>query len=313
MSSQLFPRAWRVIVGNLDVSNLDIEFKVLLTLKAEPNKCVLTIWNLNQDHRAELLKRNRPNQDSKKLVGIPVQIEAGYKDNTSVIFSGDLREVVSERDGSDWKTTLSGDDGGRSYREARFSPGVQYNAGARIGDVLKKCADAMGIGLGNAANFEATAQIAGIGATLAHSMTLDGSVPKALDRVLHSIGLTWSIQRGALQLLQKGKPLDASAIRLTPQTGLLDSPEAAIDATVSLGNPQQFAPGAKQTKAKPVKPKDPGILKLKAMLIPGLVPGRKITLESAAFNGGYYLTEVEAVGQSFGGDWHANAVARIYT
>jgi hypothetical protein len=301
-----------VIVGDLDVSNLDVEFKVLSTLKPEPNKCVLTIWNLSQDHRAELLKRNRPNASSSKLVGIPVQVEAGYKDNTSVIFSGDLREVASFRDDTDWKTTLSGDDGGRSYREARFSPGMQYNAGARIGDILKKCADAMGIGLGNAANFEATAQIAGIGSVLAHSFTLDGSASKALTRLLNSIGLTWSIQRGALQLLQKGAPLNQSAIRLTPSTGLLDSPEAAIDATVSLGNPQQFAPGAKQTTKK-VKPKDPGILKLKAMLIPGLDPGRKIALESANFNGGYYLTECEKVGQSWADDWHVNAVARQYT
>jgi isochorismate hydrolase len=74
MSSQLFPRAWRVIVGDLDVSNLDVEFKVLSTLKPEPNKCVLTIWNLSQDHRAELLNRGRlQGQHQRHLLGRPAR------------------------------------------------------------------------------------------------------------------------------------------------------------------------------------------------------------------------------------------------
>jgi hypothetical protein len=309
MSTELFRRAWTVTVDTLDVSALDVEFKILKSLKPEPNKCVLTIWNLNEDHRAQLLKRNQPNPGA-KLVGIKAQIEAGYKDNTSVLFSGDLREVASSREGTDWKTTLSGDDGGRSYREGKIDK--QFAKGTSIGDVLKACANAMGIGLGNVSDYQATAQIEGIGSTLPHTMALSGNASQQLDRVVKSMGLTWSIQNGALQLLNKGKPLNQSAIKLSPDTGLLDSPQSAIDSTVSLGNPQQFAPGAKQTVAKPPKPKAPGILKLKSLLIPGMVPGRKIDLQSAQFNGGYYLTECEYVGQSWSTDWFVNSVARIY-
>lgn len=308
----LFPRAWKVQVDTLDVSALDIEFKILTSLKPEPNKCVLTLWNVNQDHRAQLLKRNRPNPASNKLVGISVQVEAGYVNNTSVLFGGDLRELASTRDDVNWKTTLSGDDGGRSYREARFANGgLSFRKGAPIGGILQQCADALDIGLGNAADFETTAQIAGFGSTLPGPMVLDGPVAPNLTRVLASIGLTWSVQRGALQLRQKGKPLDMTAILLSPSTGLLGAPESTIDSSVSLGNPQQFAAGA-ALATKKTKQNDPSIIKLKAMLIPGLVPGRKITLQSAAFNGGYYLTEVEYVGQSWSNTWECNCVARVY-
>jgi hypothetical protein len=307
----LFPRAWKVQVDTLDVSAIDIEFKILSSLKPEPNKCVLTLYNLNRDHRAQLQKRNRPNPSSGKLVGVPTQVEAGYKDNTSVLFSGDLREVAGNRDDVDSRLTLSGDDGGRAYREAQFDESFSFRKGAPIGNILSQCCEAMGIGIGNAANFEATAQISGFGSTLPGPMVFDGPVAAGLTGLLESIGLTWSIQRGALQLREKGKPLNMSAILLSPSTGLLGSPEASIDSSVSLGNPQQFAAGA-ALKTKKQKPHDTSIVKFKAMLIPGLVPGRKVVLQSSEFNGGYYITEIEAVGQSWGGSWEANCIARIY-
>lgn len=311
MGNDLFRRAWKVQIDTLDVSNLAIEFKINSTIKSEPNKCVLTVWNMTEDHRAQLQKRNRPlGATSSKIVGIPVQIEAGYIDNTSVLFSGDLREVASQRDRTAWKTVLSGDDGGRAYREARVN--LSFSTGTPIGVILQQLCSALGIGTGNAADFTAGAQIAGIGSTIPHNWTASGNAAKELTRLTASMGLTWSVQRGALTLAKKGQPLNLGAIQLSPTTGLIGSPEASIDSSVSLGNPQQFAANATAKVAKPPKPKDTSILKLKALLIPGLVPGRKIVLQSRSFNGGYYITEVEYVGQSWATDWHCNMIARVY-
>lgn len=307
--TQQFPRDWKIQVDTLDVSRLPIEFKILRSIKSVPNKCVLTVLNLNEDHRGQLLKRNRPSPSS-KLAGVQVQIEAGYVGQTSVLFSGDLREVASSTSTTEWKTTLSGDDGGRAYREAQID--TTFTAGTSLGAILQQCAQAMGVGLGNVGGFTSGASIDGYGQSLPHTMTLSGPAPRELTRLLSSMGLTWSIQSGALQVQRKGKPLDAVAILVSPSTGLIGSPEAAIDATVSLGNPQQFGAQAINKVAKPPKPKDPSILKLKLALIPGAVPGRKIVLKSASFSGAYMLTEVEYVGQSWGTDWHCNAVARVY-
>lgn len=310
MNTNLFGRAWKVQVDTLDVSALHIEFKILSTIKALPNKCVLTVWNLNQDHRAQILKRNQPLSTGQKIVGVPAQIEAGYIDNTSVLFSGDLREYGSQKDRTAWKSVLSGDDGGRAYREGRVNQ--TFTKGTPVGTALSQCCQALGIGLGNAASFAASAQINGLGATLPHTLTLSGNAAQGLTRLTASMGLTWSVQRGQLTLAKKGQPLNLEAILLTPSTGLIGSPEASIDASVSLGSAQQFAANAVNKVAKPPKPKDTSIIKLKSLLIPGLVAGRKITLQSEEFNGGYYITEIEYVGQSWGQDWHCNMIARVY-
>lgn len=323
--TQLFRRAWEVTIGGLgsaagtqvplatpalDVSNLDIEFKILCSIKPVPNRCVLTIWNMTAGHRGDLLKRNNPSNDIKKIVGIPVQVAAGYVGAMPVLFRGDLREVASTREGTDWKTIISGDDGGRATREARINK--QFSAGTPISTVVKQCADAMGVGLGNVTDHTNGAEFLGMGAKLPHTFTASGSAASVLASVLESAGLTWSIQQGALQVLRKGEAVSNEAVLLSPDTGLLDSPEAAIDATVSLGNAQLFAKDKKPKTPKTPQPKDPGIIKVKSLLRPGLYPGRKIVLQSAMYNAGYVITEVEYVGQTWSTTWEANMICRVY-
>lgn len=308
MSNRLFIRDWKVIVDGLDVSNCDLEFKVLRTIKPEPNKASFTIWNLTQDTRAKFLKRNQPVPGG-KTVAIPVSVEAGFVDNTAVIFSGELNQVGSKKEDTDWKTIIAGMDGGKEWRGSRIR--ANFSSGTPFGQMVKQCAQALGLGIGNVTDFEGNESIAALGTSCKHGFTLDGSASDCFNRILSSIGLTWSIQNRTIQILPIGQPLNQQAILLSPTTGLLDSPEAAIDSTISMGSPQQFAAGATPVQKK-TKPKDPSILKIKALMIPGLFPGRKIALDSEEFSGGYYITECEYVGQSWGNDWTVNMVARIY-
>lgn len=318
MSTQLFPKVWKVSVDTLDISALDLEFRILRNLKSETNKCTLALWNVNPTHRAQLLLRNRPSASTSQQAsqtgttaaqGISVKVEAGYTDNTSVLFAGDLRGLVSDRSGTDWKTTLSGDDGGRACREGRIN--TQFTAGTSIGTILQQCAQALGLGKGNIGDYTNAAQIAGIGSTLRHTITLSGNVARELDRLCSSIGVTWSIQSGTIQLLGKGKALGKSAIVLSPKTGLLGSPEVSIDSTISLGNPQQFNPNVAGKTARQPKPKSTSVLKFTAMLIPGLTPGRIVEIQSAAFNGNYELVECLYQGQTWSQQWEVACVGRI--
>ena len=302
--ADLFRRSWKVTIDTIDASNLDIEFKILATTKPEPNKCTLVVWNMNRETRQIIEKRNRPNQQT----GVRIVVEAGYVNFTAKLFEGDMRNAVSQRDGVDWKTTITADDGGRSWRESAISQ--TFTKGTPISTVLEKVATALGVGRGNIADFESQAQIAGVGSTLPAQMVMSGQASRELDRLMRSIGFVWSIQNGALQVQQKGQPLNATAIRLTSDTGLIGSPEAAIDATVSLGNPQQVIAG-KSTPHKP-KAKDPGILRLRSFLIPGLRPGVQIDLESAAYKGTYMLPECEYRGQSWSREWYCDMIARVF-
>lgn len=311
MAGDLFRRAWKVQVDTIDVGALDIEFRILSTAKPFPNKCTVTLWNVNQDHRAQLYKRNRPNGAGGRLVGVPTRVEAGYVGNSSIIFDGDLREVTSKKDGPTWKTVLAGDDGGRSYREAEISK--TFAEGTPFATVLQQCAEAMGIGTGNLSSYLSLAQIPGLGKVLPNPMVLDGSAKDALTRLTASMGLTWSVHRGALQLAQKGKPLDLGAIEISSTTGLIGSPEATIDSTIPVGfTPIQIVTNSGSVAPTAFKPKDGSVLRVQSLLIPGLVVGRKIRLQSKEFNGGYYIREIEYIGQSFGNDWHCNMIVRTY-
>lgn len=322
----LFPRNWKVILWNspsptlknppppLDVSALDIEFRILRSLKPQPNRAVVTLWNINEEHRALLLRRTRDDDPGSPNVPVNIYIEAGYRGQTSVIFSGDLREVTSRREHTDWRTTLSLDDGGQAIAEARFPKGgMSFPKGAMVGTVLKQACTFLNIGIGNAEQFFQTAKLIGASDTkLPFKMTLTGSVYTELNRVCQSVGLDCSIQGGVLQILPKGFALGGDAIVLGPDSGLIDSPESAQDTKVSLGFAKEARDAKAQTPSKQNN-KNTSVVKCKSLMIPGLVPGRRIKLEAAQFVGiEYVITEVEYVGQSWASEWYAVMVLRVY-
>ena len=311
----LFPKAWSVQVEiapgkALVISNVDLEFKILRTIRSTANKCDLTIWNLTQAHRVAIEKRNRPLATGKAL-GVNVKIEAGYVGQTSVLFNGDLRSVGSSRQGVDWRTVIGGDDGGRAIRESRIN--MQFPRGTPFSLIFKQAAQALGIGLGNAGLVAPGVTVLGIGSNTNSNYSLSGNVKQVFDKLCESVGLTWSIQHGVIQVLPKGTPLQGRAIYLSPTTGLLDSPAPSVDSSVSLGSPQAFAPGAPPKNTKAPKPKSTLVLKCKAMLIPGLAPGRIVQLNSDEYKGNYTICEVEYNGQTWSKRWEADMVLRAYT
>ncbi len=309
--SKFFRRSWKVQVANFDVSGLDIDFKILKNIKPEPNKASCIIYNLSETKRTELQLRNKPNPDVNKVFGIPVKIDAGYVDNISTIFFGDMRDVHSRLSNNDWLTTLNGDDGGRCYRESRVN--FQAKKGAPVASILKQACTAMGIGLGNSAGFLKSQTIAGFNTSIPGPMTLSGAAADHMTRVCESIGLTWSIQDGALQLQRVGEAITMDRLDISPASGLVGSTEDCIDSSISMGNPQQFAPNSKQKTAKPAKPKDPGIIKFKTLITPGLLPGRQVRLTSSDHPKGadVFLTEIEYSGQSWSTEWFATCVGRV--
>ena len=115
---------------------LKATFKVVRSRKKEPNKAEISIYNLKADNRAALQERNQP-----------TTIEAGYKNNISQIFGGDLEFAQNRQDGRDWITTLQAGDSSQAFKAARVNTSMK--GPAAIGDVLRTAAKALGIGEGN--------------------------------------------------------------------------------------------------------------------------------------------------------------------
>src|ERR1700754_2951327 len=116
---RLYRRKWRLRVGTIETTDLDLQFSVKKSLDHKPNTAPITVFNLTAEHRHNLEQLNvyRKNRPGK----IPVELEVGYEEGTHLIFRGDLRTALSETDGATWKTEVAGEDGGQAVRWSRVS------------------------------------------------------------------------------------------------------------------------------------------------------------------------------------------------
>ncbi len=270
----LFRRDWRVTVGTLQVSApMRVAFEVERTARSRPGKATVRLWNLTRDHQAQI----------EQAAEAQVIVEAGYQAERGLetLFRGELfrargRQAGTEHSLVDAVTQVEARDGGRAFERARiersFEPGVPITV------VVRALADALGVGHGNVEEVARLAELeAGGGDTYPEGTVLSGQASRELTRVLSALGLRWSVQHGVLQVLRRGQPLQTQAVRLSPETGLVGSPEVGTR----------------------------GRVKATALLIPDLWPGRRVVLESRRVEGAYDCRAVTYRGDSHGDDWFA--------
>lgn len=271
-----FRRLARVTVGTLRVDGLRIAFEIERTLGARPGKANVRLWNLTRSHQTEL----------EQAADGQLVVEAGYESarGLETIFSGRVqrgrgnggRRTGTEREGQDAVTAVEGTDGGIEMRERRVSQ--SFGPGVAVSTVARACADALGVGVGNL-----EAALARLDSpTLPGGTVLTGQAARELTRLLASWDLRWTVQSGALQVLPRGGSLATQAVRLTPETGLVGSPEI----------------GSR------------GRCRVVALLTPDLWPGRGVLLESARARGRFVCRSVTYSGDTHGNDWHATAELR---
>lgn len=276
----LIQRAATLTVGDLSIpagsgTGLDIAFTVKRTLKAEPNTCDLKIHNLTRDHQKQLAQAKD---------GVACILAAGYVGaGQSVIFSGELRAGQTVTDGATRTTELSTGDGDKALRQARLS--VALGPGSTGADGLKKIAAALGVGSGNLAK---AVNLVQSNPALAQYFTkgavIRGSAAEWMSQICASAGLEWSIQDGALQLLELGAPLSSQAILVDSDHGMVGAP--TVD-----------------TK---------GILTVTTLMIPGVKPGVKLSMDAEDVQGGYRVISVESSGDSLGAEWYHRCEAVRY-
>lgn len=271
--ARLFKRAAALTVGTLRFTALDFSFTVTKSLDREPNTAEVKIFGLSESSR----------QSVEQAEDQRVRLEAGYEigDGTSVIFEGNLRKGSSTRTGPDVITTVEAGDGERAYRGARvnrsFGPGTSLRA------VIEALGDALGVGTGNLPETASGADFEGLGDTFEEGVVISGAAREELSGLLDSAGIEWSVQNGNLQLLSRRRALDATAIRLSAQTGLIESP--SIDSE--------------------------GVMNAKALLISEIFPGRKVEIVSDFVSGFYRVTKATYVGDTAGTDWFVNIEGRV--
>lgn len=267
---KLFIRDVAVTVDTLRITGLRLSFRIVKSLRPDPNTCELQIYNLSADSRKTLERRS-----------VPVTIEAGYKGAREVIFKGDLRDGFSSRSGSDWITTLKAGDGETAYRTSRVNESLK--PGAAIKDAVKKAVSSLK-GLSVADALKRIDELTHRTGQTEHTngTVLFGQSKDVLDEYMRAHGAEWSIQDGVLQILPNGSPSEEDAIVLNPASGLIGSPSTG----------------------------DKGFIKCVSLLQPGLRPGRKFKLEADSLPGFYRVESVSHTGDTHGQPWYSELQGR---
>lgn len=295
--AELFGRRWAVTVNTTRITELDLSFKIEKSLKDEPNKCELKIWNLTEDLRAQIEELNPKTDEVSSLAkkknkvavrkqatkGIPCQIEAGYGDNDkdlSLLWLGDIRSAKSERTGPDWITTLESGDGEKAWQNARVN--VSFGPMTPVDTALQAIVKSLGLGEGNIKKAGDVLRLSG--KTFTQGTVISGPTARELTAFCKSADLEWSIQDGAVQILDRGKALDATAIKVSAETGMLDSPSVDVD----------------------------GILTVKMLMIPDVRPGRLLVIDSKRIKGNYKIEKITWTGDTYGTPWEIEMEAARY-
>ena len=113
--AQNWLRAYELVIGppgetGFKTSSLKINFSLSKTEDETCNNIKLSIWNLNEEHKSML--------DKKDCV---VSLRAGYVGNIKDIFTGYVVFSEGELDGADYKTTLTIVDGRVEVRDTQVS------------------------------------------------------------------------------------------------------------------------------------------------------------------------------------------------
>lgn len=265
--TRLFSRAASLTLDTLKVDGFDIAFNVQLSDEPEQNTCEVAIYNLADDNRNAL----------KKLKQVRTILEIGYGTDTFAVFNGELRQVNSTREGVDWVTRVSSGDGDEKLRGKRLYK--SYASGTKVNSIIDDIGKVLGAGKDALAKLKEGNFREGM-TEFKKGYNITGNVFKEFIELAKAKGYRVWMQDGEVKVLKIDQAFAGEAILLTPDTGLIGSPEVG-------------------TK----------IIKLRSLIIPDLTPGRKIEVRSEHVKGFFVVRRANYTGDRAGNDWNIDMEA----
>jgi hypothetical protein len=272
-------RVVEVIVGpkngtGFKIADLRIEFKIEKTDTTDPNKGTVKIYNLsNETHNQAAVADNH------------IAIKAGSEDETvATICFGDVLHGNRYRDGMNRVTELEIFDGRTSVMSGRVS--LSFAKDTAASTVLQAYLDSIGLAYKGTENLPS-------GAKFEHGHVHDGMATEGLKKVLNRYDLTYTVQNEMLYILKSGQPAETAGLELTPESGLLTTPQYVTDKT-----------GEDDIKADPE-----GRWKFSTMLFPELVPGAACVVKSSTLEGTVKITKAVYQGDNWTGEFRIDIEA----
>ena len=274
-----------------DITDLRIGFKVSKNLNTTSNSAVISIYNLSGDTRNKL-----------KEIFDTIILEAGYfqGEGLKLLFTGNITESFTKRNGPDLITVIQSGDGLKAIIETKFNKG--YAAGTSAYDILDDILKTFGLPEKITNRLKAIARKKG--KKFANAFSSSGSAKSAIDKIIKKLDLEWSIQNGAVKILElesvDDSPITPNII-LNPDTGLIGLPTRIQDLKKRQDTKKKIVPGS---EIKDIKKKG---WKLETLLYPEIEPGGRIKVfeETSGIDGVFRIEEIEQIGDTYGTQWNS--------
>ena len=251
---------------------VDDRFRVAFTVRKDDtqdaNRAEVSIYGLNSDTRTRLLSTDNV-----------MTIEAGYEGALEVLATGNVSAYRVQSDNPEVITILEAGDGLRTLRDARVS--LSFEEGVSFQTVLDGITAQMNVGFRDTGT-----QLVGL---YRNGFSFTGKAKEALNKVTARAGVSWSIQNDELQLVTRGGVAIRRAVRLTPQTGLIGSPQTLDDLDFVGEDGENTG------------------YRVRCQLQPKIEPGGLIEIDSRDVSGQWRVKNVQHSGDTRASEWITTA------
>jgi hypothetical protein len=262
-----FIRQVEVTIGpkggeGVKINNLKIAFEIEKTDKPETNTAKISIYNLSKDTHDKIC-----------VAGNHCTMKAGYADETiTAILFGDVVKGTRKKSGTDYVTEIEVKDGRIAVMAGQVS--VSYAKDMDALTIVQDMIDAIGLPSKGTELIPSDAKYPGAFADI-------GQAADILREVLNKYDLRYTVQNEMIYILKDGEASESTGLRLTPETGLLTSPQPVSDKTEETDTTKEAA----------------NRWAFRTMLFPQLIPGAACKVESSTIT-----TEMKIAKAKFTGD-----------
>lgn len=276
---QNFNRKYILRIGpagkqGVEINSLHISFSFDKADTESNNSGKVTLWNLSPSTLAIL--------DKKDCV---VELKAGYQDGISLIFVGNVTDVVTQQDGSDTMTEFQVVDGRLAVRDTYIS--LSFNKLVKGITIVDSISKKMGLTV----RYSAKAKDTLLSKTLKKGFSFVGSGKNGLKKICTLCKLKWSIQNGILQISSPGEAISNRVYVLSAESGLLGIPKRV---TISESNSE----GKESNKTG---------YEITYFMNGNIGIADFVKLESKKVNGVYFVQKINYTGDNMEGEWTCTA------
>ena len=276
-----FIRSVEVTIGpkggeGVKINGLKIAFEIEKTDKPETNTAKVQIYNLSKETHEKIC-----------VAGNHCTLKAGYTDETiTAILFGDVVKGTRKKSGPDYCTEIEVKDGRVAVMAGQVS--VAYEKDTDALTIVQDLIDAIGLP-------SKGTELIPSGAKYPGAFSDIGQAADILRDVLNKYELWYTVQNEMIYILKEGEASESTGLRLTPETGLLTSPQPVSDKT-------QETDTEKEATNK---------WEFRAMLFPQLIPGAACKVEASTITSEMKITKAKNKGDNWLSDFCVDIEAEV--